>query len=119
MRGLVVMVSVTVFVTDFHKVVFEYLSLSVDRREFTLRFAALLSGIEERGEPSAIKLGNALYSHLVLAIAGAIPEDELRDRLAEQVRTVEIEPTYRDQELVSVLKANPPSNPSPAELVFN
>jgi len=108
-----------VSVTDFQKIVFEYLSLSIDRKEFTLRFAALLSGIEKHGEPSAIKLGNAIYFHLVLAIAGGISELELRDRLAEQFRTVEVLPKYRVKKPASVLKGAPASIPSPAELVFD
>ncbi len=91
-----------VTVTDFRTVVFDYLSLSTDRKVFTLRFAELLSGIEKYGDPPAIELGHALYSHLVLAIAGAITEDELRDRIAHEFTTVKVnwvlnekEPSFR------------------------
>jgi hypothetical protein len=104
-------------VTDFHTVVFDYLTESINRKEFTLRFASLLSGIEKDGEPSAIKLANAMYSHLVLAIAGAIDEGDLRSRLAEQARIVEVYPKYRVKEpsLVQDPKKSPSSLPSPAE----
>jgi hypothetical protein len=106
-----------VFVTDFHTVVFDYLSELIDRKEFTLRFASLFSGIEKDGEPSAIKLANAMYSHLVLAIAGAINEDDLRSRLAEQTRVVEVSPQYRVRRpsLIQDPKKSPSSLPSPAE----
>jgi hypothetical protein len=107
-----------VSVTDFRKVVFDYLSLATDRKEFTLRFAALLSGIEKHGDPDAIRLGNALYSDLALAIVGAIPESELRSRLAQQFLNVEIEPSYRVDKPSSVIKENPPSDYKPAEMAF-
>jgi hypothetical protein len=91
-----------VSVAEFHTVVFDYLSLSIDRKVFTLRFAALLSGIEKYGDPPAVELCNALYSHLVLAIAGAITEDELRNRLAKQLEVVSVAPQYLDENLAVV-----------------
>jgi len=101
----------------FNAVVFDYLSLSIDRKVFTLRFAELLSWIEKYGDPPAVELCNALYSHLVLAIAGAITEEELRERLARQLQIVKVEPPYQVEDL-SVVKSASSSQYSPAYLVL-
>ncbi len=106
-----------VTVDNFHTVVFDYLSLSIDRKLFTLRFAELLSGIEKYGDAPAIELGHALYSHLVLAIAGAISEEILRARLADEVSTINVLPQFRASES-SVVTQNSASQYDYSELTF-
>jgi hypothetical protein len=108
-----------VTVKNLHTVLFDYLSLSIDRKVFTLRFAALLSEIEKSGEPPAIELAHAMYSHLVLAIAGAIPEIELRKRLAAEATIIEISPEFEgDSKKPFVRKQETSSSYSPVDPVL-
>ena len=72
-------------VSDFHKVVVEYLAGSVDRKVFTKRFAELFYNIEKSGDLAAIELSYAIEAYLAEAISGLVTEGDLRDALSRCV----------------------------------
>jgi hypothetical protein len=84
-----------VTVTDFRKVVSEYLSRSIDRSVFTKRFAELFYNIEKCGDGPSIELGNAIEARLAEAISGLISENDLRDALTLLSLDVCVFPEFR------------------------
>ncbi len=107
-----------VSVTDFHKIVFEYLTGSVDRKVFTHRFAELFYNVEKHGDPSAIALAYAIESHLAEAITGLIPEEELRVALSKCVIETHVCDGFRADSTVGLVKEDTSSPYKRADVVF-